>query len=134
MEELTPSVRAFLAEPRFAVVATVDPDGSPQQTVLWYDLDGSQILLNTARGRVKDRNLRRDPRISFCVEDGYRYVTLEGMVEVVDDQTVAQEDIARLAARYHWPARGAEMAAQFRTQERVTLRMSIHNVIAHGFE
>ncbi len=102
--------------------------------VLWYELIEDQVLLNTASGRIKDRNIRRDPRLSLCVEDGYRFVTLEGVAEIVDDQAVAQADIARLAVRYHGPAKGAEMAKQFRTQKRVTWRMSIRNVIARGFE
>ncbi|MBF6589385.1 MAG: PPOX class F420-dependent oxidoreductase, partial [Ktedonobacterales bacterium] len=71
-------VRRFLDEPRFAVLATLSPDGTPQQTVIWYELDGDEIVMNTAEGRIKSGNLRRDPRISLCVEDGYRYVTLTG--------------------------------------------------------
>jgi PPOX class probable F420-dependent enzyme len=134
MDQLKPSVRAFLDEKRFAVLATVDADGSLQQTVMWYVLVDNHILMNTARGRVKDRNLRRDPRLSICVEDGYRYVTLDGTVELIDDQAAAQVDIARLAVRYHGPEQGMAMAADFAKQQRVTLRMTINNVIANGFE
>ena len=62
MAELTPDARAFLSERRFAALATINKDGSPQQTTMWYDLDGDTILMNTAAGRVKYRNLARDPR------------------------------------------------------------------------
>ena len=134
MDQLKPSVRAFLDEKRFAVLATVDTDGRPQQTVMWYELVDDHILMNTARGRVKDRNLRRDPRLSICVEDGYRYVTLDGTVELIDDQATAQADIARLAVRCHGPQQGEAMAADFAKQQRVTLRMTINNVIANGLE
>jgi PPOX class probable F420-dependent enzyme len=134
MDQITPSVRAFLDEKRFAVLATVDTDGSIQQTVMWYELVDDHILMNTARGRVKDRNLRRDRRLSICVEDGYRYVTLGGTVELIDEQQTAQADIARLAVRYHGPEQGAAMAADFAKQQRATLRMTINNVIANGFE
>ena len=134
-DQLTGDVRAFLEEPRFAVLATLGPGGIPQQTVMWYQLAENYVLMNTARGRVKDRNIRRDPRVSICVEDGYRFVTIEGRVEIVDDQETAQADIERLAIRYHGPEEGARMARDgFRKQQRVTLRMAIHTVIARGFD
>ena len=128
------NVRAFLEEPRFGVVATIQPDGAPHQTVLWYELQGDEIMFNTATGRIKDRNLRRDPRLSFCVEDGYRYLTIAGPVALVEDQQAAQEDIRRLAVRYHGEERGNEMARElFQGQERVTIRLRIEHVIADGF-
>jgi len=66
MAELSESVRRFLAEPRFAVLATINADGTPQQSVMWYELRDGYILMNTAAGRVKDLNVRRDPRVSVC--------------------------------------------------------------------
>jgi PPOX class probable F420-dependent enzyme len=133
--ELSPAIRAFLEEPRFCVFATIGKSGLPQQTVLWYELQGETILMNTATGRVKDHNLRRDPRASFCIEDGYRYVTITGTCELQsDDQEQAQADIKRLAVRYHGPERGEQMAAgQFRQQERETIRLRIESFDAHGF-
>ena len=131
---LDQAVRAFLDEVRFASVATINPDGSPQQTVLWYELQGEEIMMNTARGRVKDRNLRRDPRISFCLEDGYRYLTLTGTCVLIGAQATAQDDIRRLAIRYHGLEQGERMSRdQFQQQERVTMRMSIERISAHGF-
>ena len=87
MAELTPDARAFLSEVRFAALATINKDGSPQQTTMWYELDGDTILMNTAAGRIKYRNLVRDPRASICVVDGYRWVTISGHIELNDDQT-----------------------------------------------
>lgn len=79
--------------------------------------------MNTKRGRLKDRNLRRDPRASLCIEDGYRYIALRGSVTLIDDQEVAQADIAQLAERYHGAARaGEQMRDQFSREERVTIR------------
>lgn len=132
---LSPAVRAFLKEPRFASLATINPDGSPQQTVMWYLLDGDRVMMNTARGRIKDRNLSRDPRASICIEDGYRFVTIQGRVTLVENQEQAQADIAALATRYHGQARAVEMVCeQFSKQERVTIYLSIDNVVAHGFD
>jgi PPOX class probable F420-dependent enzyme len=131
MAKLNDDVRAYLAEPRFAVMATIMPDGLPQQTVMWYELQGDEIVMNTRRGRIKDLNLVRDPRLSFCVPDGYRYVTLTGTATLIEDQAVAQADIRRLAIRYHGPEKGAEQARRlFSQQERITIRLHIDRVVA----
>ena len=133
--QLRDDVRTFLEEPRFAVLATVNADGSPQQTVMWYELRGDTIVMNTRRGRKKDRNLVRDPRASLCVEDGFRYVTLEGSIEIVDDPATGQADIAALARRYHDPTRAEEMAREvFAFQERVTLQLHVDRADVHGFD
>lgn len=132
--EMSDAIRSFLSEPRFGVVATINPDGSPQQTTVWYELQGDEIMLNTAAGRRKDRNLRGDSRISMCVEDGYRYVSLAGAAELLDDQSVAQRDIHRLAQRYHGSEKAAEqMRDQFSKEHRVTIRIGVQRVVAEGF-
>jgi PPOX class probable F420-dependent enzyme len=129
---LQDNVRAFLREPRFGVLATIGSDGMPQQSVIWYDVEGDDILLNTRAGRVKDRNLRRDARASLCVADGYRYVTLEGVVEIDDDQPTAQADIRRLAIRYDGEESGNQQSAEkFSKQQRVTVRLKVEKVIVY---
>lgn len=133
MATLTDPVRAFLGEPRFAVLATIGADGTPQQTVMWYELRGDRVLMNTKRGRVKDRNLRRDARVSLCVEDGYRYVTIAGRCELVTDPETAWNDIERLALRYHGAERAAEMARQFRREARETMMIAVESVTTSGF-
>ena len=72
---------------------------------MWYELDGDTIVMNTKRGCKKDKNLPCDPRASLCAEDGFRYVTLEGVIEFIEDPATAQADIAALARRYHDPTR-----------------------------
>src|SRR2546421_483383 len=75
--KLSEKAHAYLQEKRFAVLATLNEDGTPQLTTMWYLLeDDGTILMNTKVGRAKERNMRRDPRISVCVEDGYIAVTL----------------------------------------------------------
>lgn len=133
--ELSSSVREYLSRLNFPVLATINPNGTPQQSVIWYELDGDRILMNTRRGRRKDRNLRRDPRASLCFADGTRYLTLLGEVELIDDQAVAQADIRRLATRYDGPEEAdRQMAGQFSAQERVTIRFAIRAVQAYGFD
>jgi PPOX class probable F420-dependent enzyme len=133
--QLSHDVRAFLEEERFGVLATVNANGSPQQTVMWYELRGDTVVMNTKRGRKKDRNLIRDPRASLCIENGFRYVTLEGAIEMIDDPATVQADIAALARRYHDAAEAEEMARDvFALQERVSLLLHVDSVDVHGFD
>src|SRR5690242_6084007 len=90
---LSDRARAFLEEKRFAVLATINTNGTPQLTTMWYELQGDEVMMNTKVGRTKEQNLRRDQRISICVEDGYRYVTLAGTARLIDVQPTAQADI-----------------------------------------
>lgn len=133
--ELRDDVRAFLEEPRYGVLGTINSDGSPQQTVMWYALRGDSVMMNTLRGRRKDRNLGRDARASVCVEEGSRYVTLAGTITVNDDPAVAQGDITALAKRYEGEEQGAAMGRDvFGKQERVTLLLKVDRVDVHGFD
>lgn len=87
----------------FATVATVNPDGSPQVTLVWADTDGENLYFNTSKGRVKDRNLRRDPRVSVSVfdpEDPYGAAfTIRGHAELIEDET-ALAHINSLTKKY----------------------------------
>jgi|SRR5947209_19272688 len=131
--QLSPGGRAFLNERRFCVLATINADGTPQQSTVWYELRGDEIVMNTKWGRLKDRNLRRDGRASVCVEDGYRYVAVRGFVTLVDDQAVAQSDIQRLAIRYDGEAKAAEQVRnQFSQEQRVTIRLQIEHIKEYG--
>jgi len=134
---LTESVRGFLHAPRFITVGTIDPDGSPRQAVLWYRLDGDDIVLNSAVGRRWPANLERDPRISLSVmddADGYRWVGLTGQATVVPDQATAQADIAEMARRYHAddPAKAERLIRnQFERQRRISFRVTLLAVHDH---
>jgi PPOX class probable F420-dependent enzyme len=127
--ELDPVVREFLAAPRYAVLATINPDGMPQQTPVWYELRDSVVYLNTRAGRLKERNLRRDVRASLCVVDGERYVTLRGKVQVRPGPQ-GFEGIRALAIRYHGTEAGERQAEQYRGQERVDCFLIIDHVHA----
>ena len=95
--------REFLREPRDAVVTTINRDGSPHMTVVWYDLRGDELLLNTTDDRVKYRNLERDPRVTVLVGDGKRYVRVDGTARKVATGAEALKDIHDLAVRYEGP-------------------------------
>jgi PPOX class probable F420-dependent enzyme len=134
---LSERVRAFLDANRFATIATTDPDGSPRQAVIWYRLDGEEIVLNSLVGRRWPSNLERDPRISVAVgdqADGYRWVGLTGRVTIVHDQATAQADIAEMARRYHAdePEEAERLIRdRFERQPRVSFRVSIDAVHDH---
>lgn len=133
--QLSENARTFLNEPRFAVLATINADGTPQQSVVWYELQGDDIMLNTKAGRLKDRNLRRDPRAALCIEDGNHYVALRGPVTLNDDQTVAQSDIERLAVRYDGAEKArAQVRSQFSREARVTIRLRPERIDDYGME
>ncbi len=134
LTELTPAVRAFLEERRFAVLATINESGMPQLTAIWYELQGQEIMMNTAADRLKERNLRRDPRLTLCVEDDQQYVTLYGRATLIDDQAQAQADDLRLAVRYDGPEAAEQRAPLIAQQRRVTIRMAITHVHARGFD
>ncbi len=86
----------------FAHLATVNADGAPQVTPIWVDFDGAHIRFNTAKGRVKDRNLRRIPRVALAIMDPdnpYRYLRVSGRVVEVTEQG-ADQHIDALAKKY----------------------------------
>jgi PPOX class probable F420-dependent enzyme len=123
---LTAAQRRFLEEPHFAVLATVSRTGAPHLTVMWYLLDGDEIVFNTKAGRAKESNLERDPRVSLLVYDmsGYRYLRIDGRVRAIRERTIAQADIRRLAARYYRDdARVAQAMERFSHEERITYRL-----------
>lgn len=130
MATLSAKARAFLNETRFAVLATINEDGTAQQTTMWYLLEDEIIVMNTKVGRVKERNLRRDPRISICLEGGYKYLTISGTAELIDDQAIAQHDIHRLAIRYHGAeAADRQMERMFSKEQRVTIHLKPEQII-----
>jgi PPOX class probable F420-dependent enzyme len=126
---LTDDLRAWLTQKlRFPVLAVVTPDGAPNQSVMWFDLDPDRpdtILMNTKVGRAKERFLRRDPRVSLCFEDELTWVALQGTVELDEDRARSLEDIMALARRYR------DSPDVFRGQQRVTIRMRVEKVIRH---
>lgn len=86
----------------YAHLATLMPDGSPQVTPVWFDFDGSLFWINSAKGRIKDKNMRRDKRVALSIQDpenAYRYLAIQGEVtEVTEDGAGAHID--KLAKKY----------------------------------
>ena len=101
-DALSPKAHDLIARPVLASLATLNPDGSPQITPLWVDLDGDDVVFNTARGRKKARNLERDPRVAVTVidpDDQYNVVAFRGTVVDVTTEG-ADAHIDSLAKKY----------------------------------
>jgi PPOX class probable F420-dependent enzyme len=92
----------FKGKKAFANLGTLMPDGQPQVTPVWFDYDGENLIFNSARGRQKDLNVRRDPRVSLSIvdpENPYRYVEVRGRVTDIT-QEGADDSINKLAKKY----------------------------------
>lgn len=105
MAELPSSVREAIEGKNFWHLATVNPDGSPQSTPVWVHTRDGKILVNTALGRKKARNIEREPRVALSwhettAEGGYRNIQIQGKVvdTITGDQ--AERDIDDLALKY----------------------------------
>ena len=101
--ELTDRDRELLTGPNFATFVTLDADGMPHSTLIWVDAAGGSVLVNTAKGRVKDRNVRRDPRVSLLVireGDAYDWISVSGTVVDIEEGDRAERHIDELAHRY----------------------------------
>jgi PPOX class probable F420-dependent enzyme len=127
-------IRDFLDDLRYATISTIDPDGRPRQAVVWYTVEGDEIVINSAIGRRWPTNLARDPRLSFTVIDAadqYRWVGLTGTVRTITDWATTQADIAGMARRYHAHEPGeAEriIRERFERQDRITFRFSPRSI------
>jgi PPOX class probable F420-dependent enzyme len=86
----------------FAHLATVMADGSPQVTPVWCSYDGTLVWINTAKGRLKDKNMRRNKQVGLSIQDpdnAYRYLAIQGEVEEITENG-ADAHIDALAKRY----------------------------------
>jgi PPOX class probable F420-dependent enzyme len=122
-------IRALFDATNFATVATVNPDGAPQASVIWVKADGDHILFSTVKGRRKHRNLLRDPRVSIVVfdpTDPYRYVEVRGSADLVDDPEGA------LIQELSWKYDGESFEESNPDNQRVIVRIKPQKVFFRG--
>lgn len=103
MAKSIPATHTDIVEkPSYAHLTTLMPDGSPQASPVWIDRKGDKVVVNSARGRVKDKNMRRDPRVAISLtdpDDPYRFLLIRGsVVEITEDG--ADEHIDAMAKKY----------------------------------
>ncbi len=124
---LSDGVREFFDGTNFATVASINPDGAPQASVVWVKTDGDDILFSTVKGRRKHKNFERDPRVSIVVVDPanpYRYVEVRGSVTLTDDPPGAL--IQELSYKYE----GKPFQEPHPDNERVIVRIHPRKVYA----
>ena len=111
-DKIPEAFKDLFAKVAYADLATVMPDGSPQVTPVWFDYDGECLRINSAKGRIKDKNMRRDKRVAVSIQDpdnAYRYLAVRGNVEEITEEG-ADAHIDSLAKKYldkdKYPFRG----------------------------
>lgn len=98
-----PSIRKLFEDRNFVFLSSLMKDGSPQVTPTWTDIENGYILINTAIGRIKQKNISRDPRVALAIADQnnpYDMVTIRGKVIEQISGDVAEEHIDKLAKKY----------------------------------
>jgi len=102
MAAIPDSFNDLLQKITFAQLATIMSDGTPQVTPVWWDADGDHILINSAKGRTKDRNMRRNPNVALSIQDPenpYRHLSLKGKVVDITENG-ADAHIDKLSKKY----------------------------------
>ena len=126
---LSDATVALVDGKNYAILATINPDGSPQTSVLWVGRDGHDLLFSTVAGRVKHRNMERDPRVSVTVLDSAdpeNYVELRGRVSMTPDVGRA------LDTRLSWKYDGRDPGEDRPGAVRVVVRMVVERVTGYA--
>ena len=119
---------ALIDSRNYAVLATINPDGSPQTSVVWVGRDGGDLLFSTVEGRVKHRNMVRDPRVSVSIIDSAdpeNYVELRGRVSMAPD--VGRQFDTQLSWKYDGKDPGQDRPGAVR----VVVRMVVEKTNSH---
>jgi PPOX class probable F420-dependent enzyme len=126
-------VRRLLEEPNHAVLATINADGSPQTSVVWVGTRGDDVIISTAAGRRKERNIQRDPRVSLSVwdqSDPELYAEIRGLATVQADP--GRETAVRLGEKYDGPGGGQKFLDLPPEVVRVVIRITPHRVVGNA--
>ncbi|MFH7597697.1 PPOX class F420-dependent oxidoreductase [Streptomyces racemochromogenes] len=130
---LNDAVRQLLDFPHPAVLSTLNPDGSPQSSVVWVTRDGDDVLVSTERGRRKERNLARDGRVGLTVFDlanPYLYAEIRGTATISED--TGRAVAVRIAEEYLGPGAGKEYGNAADGAVRVVLRITPSKVLGNA--
>jgi PPOX class probable F420-dependent enzyme len=128
--ELSAEDRMLLHAPNYAWIITLNPDGSPQASITWVDTDDTHVLVNTAVGRRKDRNVIGNPHVAIAVQrgaDAYRWISVEGVVEERELGPEADAHIDSLARAYD-----GEAWTPVEGQQRVRWRVRPTRIVRYG--
>ncbi|CUU58461.1 PPOX class F420-dependent enzyme [Frankia sp. CcI49] len=126
---LPEAVRALADAPTYVTLATIRPDGSPRLTVLWIARDGDDLLLSTVRGRAKERDIARDPRVGLMFldqQDPYSYVEIRGVATLSEQG--GKELIDLLSVKYN----GSPYGWDGPDEVRLVIRVAAERVLTTG--
>ncbi|SDI59409.1 PPOX class probable F420-dependent enzyme [Nonomuraea jiangxiensis] len=130
---LSDSARKILNAPNIGVLATLNPDGSPQTSVVWVGIDGDDVVISSQAGRRKVLNLERDPRASlsvFDLSDPEQYVEVRGVATVTED--AGRRLAVLLAEKYDGEGAGEEYLRLPPSAVRVVIRISPQRVVGNA--
>lgn len=130
---LSDTARSILSAPNLGVLATLNPDGSPQTSVVWVGTDGDDVVISSQAGRRKVVNLEGDPRVSlsvFDLADPDRYVEVRGVATVTEDE--GRRLAVRLAEEYEGEGAGEEYLRLPPERVRVTIRITPQRVVGNA--
>ncbi|MEU0281563.1 PPOX class F420-dependent oxidoreductase [Streptomyces sp. NPDC088147] len=128
--ELSAELKHLLDEPIFVSIATIQPDGSPQVSPVWVKRDGNDVLISTTVGRRKEKNLRRDPRVTVVAQPTaapYTYAEIRGTAELTTEG--GQELIDELSLKYTGKPYAEFNPASGEDAERVVVRITPRKVV-----
>ncbi|WP_306333769.1 PPOX class F420-dependent oxidoreductase [Streptomyces sp. KL118A] len=127
---LSDDLKALLDTPVFITVATIQPDGSPQVSPVWVKRDGDEVLFSTTVDRRKEKNLRRDPRVTVLVQPfdaPYTYAEIRGTAEMTTEG--GQELIDELSMKYTGKKYAEFNPGSKNDTERVVVRVRARKVV-----
>lgn len=128
--ELSDKLKEILDGPVFVTIATIQPDGSPQLSPVWVARDGDDVLISTTVGRQKEKNLRRDPRVTVQVQpfdNPYTYAEIRGTATLTTEG--GQELINQLSQKYTGKTYAEFNPAAGDDAERVVVRVAARKVV-----
>ena len=127
--------RSFLLDgARTAILATVRADGRPHAAPIWFDLDGDTLIFTTGESTAKGRNMRRDPRVSLCIDEEkppFHFVLIEGTAELTADDPDLLYWATRLGGRYMGAERAEEYGRRNAVEGELLVRVTSQKILAY---
>ncbi|SDY71488.1 PPOX class probable F420-dependent enzyme [Amycolatopsis xylanica] len=126
--QLSEAVRALVDGPNYATLCTINADGGPQSSAMWVGLDGDDLVFSTVAGRLKDRNIRRDPRVSVTIMER---ANPENYTEIRGRATITEEGGRELDDKLSWKYDGKPAGHDAPGAVRVVVRVVPEKVTGH---
>jgi PPOX class probable F420-dependent enzyme len=123
----------LLGRARTAILATVRADGRPHAAPVWFDLDGDTLIFTTGENTVKGRNIRRDPRVTICIDDDnppFAFAVIEGQAEIADADPDLLYWTTRIGGRYMGLRRADEYGTRNAVEDELLVRVTPRKIVA----